>query len=82
MKVLKGCGQFIAIGEYKALREGNTKTKTRQEQSYANNSLKESWQVLESGVRYCNLLLDLATIYVLGTLLSCNYACNNNGCLP
>ena len=55
MKVLKGCGQFIAIGEYKALREGNTKTKTRQEQSYANNSLKESWQVLESGVRYCNL---------------------------
>ena len=82
MKVLKGCGQFIAIREYKALREGNTKTRTRQEQSYANNSLKESWQVLESGVRYCNLLLDLATIYVLGTLLSCNYAGNNNGRLP
>ena len=56
MLVLKGCGQFIAIEEYKALREGNTKT--RQEQSYANNSLKESWQVLESGVRHCNLLFD------------------------
>ena len=30
------------------------------------------WQVLEAGVRYCSLLLELAIFHVLGTLPSCN----------
>ena len=33
---------------------------------YADNSLTESWQVLEVGVRYCSLQLDLAIFLCFG----------------
>ena len=54
------------------MRERNTKTNINYEQPYANNSLTESLQVSELGVRYCSIPLDLSTFYVLGTLPSCN----------